>query len=110
MQVISAYLAHTNQELLLSVIYSRPLLGSSFPIHACLSQMHGQECLQRGVYTQLLCRSTGVGQDTVTRLSDNPREKIKFIKHLTIFYIYCNSLLYKCPEPQLVFPFPPAVF
>lgn len=55
MQVISAYLAHTNQELLLSVIYSRPLLGSSFPIHACLSQMHGQECLQRGVYTQLLC-------------------------------------------------------
>lgn len=66
MQVIPEYLDHANQDLSF-VAYFKAFLGSSFPIHTCPSQMHGSEFLQRGVTDQLLCHSTSVYQDTVTR-------------------------------------------
>lgn len=53
--------------LLSFVAYFKAFLGSSFPIHTRPSQMHGSEFLQRGVTDQLLCHSTSVYQDTVTR-------------------------------------------
>lgn len=84
--------------LLSVVVYSKAFLGSSFQIHTCPSQTHSSEFLQIGVTDQLLCHSTSVCQDTLTRTCDNLRRKIRFIKHLAIFYVSCNSLFCKCPE------------